>query len=204
MLIKQRTINTVEKDGNVALQVLVERRTIETVEKDGNVVKAAKENRSRERIESGTREISQTYQEKRDKAKRERRKAREERKLAQQQVEDMRVNLIQGEINSLYTKLSQKKDGQLMIKYLRKASEDQKKYMLPLLTQFENTQLKPEERTQLEAKIEEEYNLCFREFKWHLEEVQRMGFAIGTRLMQFYEISRQSVSDSFWYFWPWF
>lgn len=110
-------------------------------------------------------------------------RAEEESSEAQ---EDRRVKLIQKDISELYTELYKTEEGKLVRAKLIKASEDQKKYMVPLLKQLESENLSPEEKTDLEKKIEEEYNLCLREFRGHFEEVRQMRIPIGLNLRHFY------------------
>lgn len=110
--------------------------------------------------------------------------AREEAK--KKAKEDSNVGLMQREIRQLYAELEKTEYGKGVRAKLKKVSGEQKKIMVPLLTQLDNDDMKPEEKEQLEKTIKEEYDLFLREFRGYFAEVKAMGIQVGFHLRDFY------------------
>ncbi|KAJ3559893.1 hypothetical protein NP233_g11146 [Leucocoprinus birnbaumii] len=103
-------------------------------------------------------------------------------------AEDWRVKWIQQDIDELYVELDKTPAGRLVRRRLKRASEDQSKYLEPILAQLDNEDLDEEERKRLEEKMEEEYALSRREFQRHFEIIREMGIPIGRYLREFYKL----------------
>ncbi|KAJ3558965.1 hypothetical protein NP233_g11383 [Leucocoprinus birnbaumii] len=99
-----------------------------------------------------------------------------------------RVKWIQQDIDELYVELDKTPAGRLMRRRLKRASEDQSKYLKLVLALMDNEDLGEEERKRLEEKMEEEYALSRREFQRHFEIIREMEIPIGCYLREFYKL----------------
>ncbi|KAJ3564499.1 hypothetical protein NP233_g8257 [Leucocoprinus birnbaumii] len=103
-------------------------------------------------------------------------------------VEDWRVRWIQREIDELYAELDKTPNGRQVRQRLKRALEDESKYLEPIVAQMDNEELAEEERQRLEEKMEEEYALSRREFQRYFEDIREMKIAIGPYLREFYRL----------------
>ncbi|KAJ3564491.1 hypothetical protein NP233_g8261 [Leucocoprinus birnbaumii] len=103
-------------------------------------------------------------------------------------AEDWRAKWVQQDIDKLYVELDKTPTGRLMRRRLKRTSEDQSKYLEPILSRMDDADLDEEERKTLEEKMEEEYALSRREFQRHFEIIQEMEIPIGRYLREFYNL----------------
>ncbi|KAJ3552306.1 hypothetical protein NP233_g12912 [Leucocoprinus birnbaumii] len=103
-------------------------------------------------------------------------------------AEDWRVKWIQQDIDELYVELDKTPAGRFVRRRLKRVSEDQSKYLEPILAQMDDEDLGEEERKTLEEKMEEEYALSRREFQRHFEIIREMEISIGPFLRLFYKL----------------
>ncbi|KAJ3575360.1 hypothetical protein NP233_g1169 [Leucocoprinus birnbaumii] len=107
--------------------------------------------------------------------------------------ESVRVERLQREIGDIYSQLRKTAYGQTVQGMFHKASDEQSRILGPLLAQADNEDLKPEEKEELEEKIQDEYILCLREFRGYFAEVKAMGIKVGPYIRDFYD-----QEEAFW------
>ncbi|KAF5354008.1 hypothetical protein D9756_006914 [Leucocoprinus leucothites] len=111
---------------------------------------------------------------------------REQTEEAKKDEEEGRVRRLQEELDELYAQLNKTEYGRGVRAKFRRADDDKKRIMEPLLAQLNNEALEPEEKEKLEIVIKEEYVLCLREFQGHFAEVRAMRIEVGPTLSKFY------------------
>ncbi|KAJ3572434.1 hypothetical protein NP233_g3088 [Leucocoprinus birnbaumii] len=128
--------------------------------------------------------------EEKEKERKEEEKKRKEVNAKRKKVEeDTRVVSMQQEIDELFDELAKTEYGRGLCKKLRKAYEEQREAIEPLLAQLSSRDeiLTKEDRERVERMIEDEYMLSLREFRGHFAEVRAMRtIRIGIHLREFY------------------